>query len=85
MSSLRRYLFDPFYWRRGILRLGETLTGRLHVETYLDQLLLDKTHAVERPDGDPTPGSGLRLLYVAPKLDYGNPPPARHQRRWKEE
>jgi len=73
VSRMRRYLSDPFYWRRGILRVHEVLTRRRHLETYLDQLLSDHAHAVEPRDGDPPPGSGLRLLYVAPTLDYGNP------------
>lgn len=73
MSSLRRYIADPYYWRRAALRLMEATTRRLHLETRVDRLLeenlrLPATHP--RADG---PGSGLRLLYVAPKFDYGNP------------
>jgi spore maturation protein CgeB len=47
----------------------------MHLETHLDALVADaarlmRTRAVA-PSG--LPGSGLRLLYVAQKLDYGNP------------
>ncbi len=74
MSNLRRYL-DPFYWRRAILRLSEAATRRTHLETHLDWLLSDQAHRVETSDrgGGRLPGAGLRLLYVAPRLDYGNP------------
>ncbi len=75
MRDLRRYLSDPFYWRRGILRLSEVATRRTHLETHLDLLLDDNARRVTLSDreNDRLPGSGLRLLYVASKLDYGNP------------
>jgi len=73
MSSLRRYLTHPYYWRRAVQRLFETVTRRLHLETHLDALVADlhvfKTHGGATGS---LPGAGIRLLYVAPKFDYGN-------------
>lgn len=74
MTRFRRYLSDPYYWRRGILRVFERVTRRTHLETELDRLLADNWLAgAVGPEDSSRPGSGLRLLYVAPKLDYGNP------------
>lgn len=76
MRDLRRYLTDPYYWRRAVLRLFESVTRRVHLETHLDQLIADNVHlfGARRSGGaGDLPGSGLRLLYVAPTYDYGNP------------
>ncbi len=75
MSRFLRYLRDPYYWRRGVLRVFEWVTRRTHLETELDRLLADNwpLGEVPVPEAEPRPGSGLRLLYVAPKFDYGNP------------
>ncbi len=75
MNNLLRYISDPFYRRRAMLRLRETVAPRLHLETHLDRLLADNARRVTLSDreSERLPGSGLRLLYVAPKLDYGNP------------
>lgn len=75
MRDLRRYLSDPFYWRRAMLRLREATTRHLHMETHLDLLLASNARRLALRDRgeERLPGSGLRLLYVAPKLDYGNP------------
>jgi spore maturation protein CgeB len=74
MRDLRRYLTHPYYWRRAIQRLVETVVRRQHLETHLDVLIPDVQQV--RPRGDhvtgSVPGAGLRLLYVAPKFDYGN-------------
>ena len=74
MRDLRRYLSDSYYWRRGVLRLSETVRRRLHLETYLELLIADAMSLArpQRTQGGPLPGVGLRLLYVAPKFDYGN-------------
>ncbi len=75
MRDLRRYLSDPYYWRRGMLRLFEAVTRRVHLETQLDLLLADNARIAEpqRRDGGTLPGADFRLLYVAPKFDYGSP------------
>jgi FkbM family methyltransferase len=75
MRDLRRYLSDPYYWRRAVLRLSEVVTRRLHPETHLDLLVTDDIHLMAPPRhrDRPLPGEGLRLLYVAPTFDYGNP------------
>lgn len=75
MRNLRRYLSHAYYWRRAGLRIVEAVTRRRHLETDLDRLLDE--HALRIRQVDPQtmtpPGSGIRLLYVAPKFDYGNP------------
>ena len=75
MRNLRRYLTDPYYWRRGILRFFDAVTRRLHLESYLDLLIEDNLHLVQPRSRDDArlPGTGVRLLYVAQKFDYGNP------------
>ncbi len=72
MRDYRRYLRDPYYWRRALVRVVETVTRRTHVETLLDQLLRDNWYLADPSSAD-SPGTGIRLLYVAPKFDYGNP------------
>lgn len=75
MKNLWRYLSHPsYYGRRAVLRVLEAATRRLHVETHLDRLLDDNLSLATPPrDRDePSPGAGRRLLYVAPKFDYGN-------------
>ncbi|MDR7521382.1 MAG: glycosyltransferase [Armatimonadota bacterium] len=75
MRDWKRYLRDPYYWRRGVLRVLEATTRRLHLETYLDRLIAEGAHGVSVRPGTALegPGAGLRLLYVAPKFDNGNP------------
>jgi spore maturation protein CgeB len=70
-----QYLRDPFYWRRALLRLAESLTGRRHLETVLDQVIRDNWSLGEFAASSPAglPAAGTRLLYLAPKFDYGNP------------
>jgi spore maturation protein CgeB len=75
MSDLKRYLSDPYYWCKAVHRFFDAVTRRLHLETHLDHLVADNARLVV-PHGQtdqPLPGAGLRLLYVAQKLDYGNP------------
>ncbi|MDR7544227.1 MAG: glycosyltransferase [Armatimonadota bacterium] len=72
---MRRYLSHPgYYGRRVLLRAVERITGRLHLETHLDRLLIEGAVSLQgRPaSADTGPGRGLRLLYVAQKFDYGN-------------
>ncbi len=74
MRDYRRYLRDPYYWRRALVRVVEAVTRRTHLETLLDDLLRDSWYpANPSPADSPSPGTGIRLLYVAPKFDYGNP------------
>jgi hypothetical protein len=71
MNRLRHYLSHPYYWRRAVLRLFEVVTRRMDLETHLDDLLADAFYPA--PADNTRPATGLRLLYVAPKFDYGNP------------
>jgi len=75
VRNLWRYLSHPaYYGRRAVLRALEKATQRLHVETHLDRLVDDNLFLATPPRarGEPSPGAGIRLLYVAPKFDYGN-------------
>lgn len=75
MRDLWRYLSHPYYWRRAVLRAVEAITRRHHLETDLDQLIDENALRIRQVDVPkaPLPGAGIRLLYVAPKFDYGNP------------
>ncbi len=73
MRDYGRYLRDPYYWRRALARVVEAVTRRTHLETLLDSLLRDNWYLADpSPADSPPPGTGIRLLYVAPKFDYGN-------------
>ncbi|MDR7419934.1 MAG: glycosyltransferase [Armatimonadota bacterium] len=75
MSRIWHYLSHRYYWRRAVLRLSETVTRRLHLETHLETLVGGSLSLarLERPGSGARPGAGLRVLYVAPRFDYGNP------------
>jgi len=75
MRDLRRYLTHPYYWRRAMRRIFEKVVRQVHLETRLDQLVGDDLQAAHSSlrAGERLPGNGTRLLYVAPKFDYGNP------------
>lgn len=74
MQPIMRYLRDPYYWRKALLRIVERLTRRTHVETELDRVLLDNIGLSSPPlFGRGCSNPGPLLLYAAPKFDYGNP------------
>ncbi|MDR7555998.1 MAG: glycosyltransferase [Armatimonadota bacterium] len=69
---MRRYITHPYYWRRAAMQLIECLTRQMHVETHLDRTIAHGVLPVipQQPGGR---AAGIRLLYVAPRFDYGNP------------
>ena len=74
MRDVFRYLLDPYYWRKAILRVVEELTGQQHLETYVDRVVAGVwLLAGSRVSTVEDSCSRTRLLYVAPKFDYGNP------------
>ncbi|MDR7422311.1 MAG: glycosyltransferase [Armatimonadota bacterium] len=74
MNDLRRYLRSPYYWRRAWLRLTETVTRRIHPEALLGDVLASGVRlGTSAAGGAPGPATGLRLLYVAPRHENGNP------------
>ncbi|MDZ7378779.1 MAG: hypothetical protein ONB06_05460, partial [candidate division KSB1 bacterium] len=73
MRDAFRYLSDPYYRRKIILRVVERLMGQQHLETYVDRIIADALSlSGARVRTVDTSRSRTRLLYVAPKFDYGN-------------
>jgi spore maturation protein CgeB len=74
LRDVFRYFLDPYYWRKAILRVVEKLTGQQHLETYVDRVVADVWLLASSRVGTVEDScSRTRLLYVAPKFDYGNP------------
>jgi spore maturation protein CgeB len=72
VSAPRRYLTSPYYWRRAWLALVEAVRRPVHPEAVLGDVM-GRGAPLAVVGGERGPASGLRLLYIAPRHENGNP------------